>query len=231
MLFEVPSLTGTIRLSFFSSMKFAPLLYFLFFPFGLIAQSGIGFGAGGNIGNVKFREGGKSTEHELRSLPGSVIAISYHLALAGGKTKKGKSAQHIVLDASYKSVSVKDNSSHLLTTWSFGFLSFAPNYQYTLVSKKRVTPFFSGGLAIDYLVNGMQSRGFEQYDLTNEIRRVNVSANVAAGLKYQVSENAHTSLHLGHLRGLRNLETDVNQTAYLHGWQLSAAIVFELHKK
>jgi len=212
-------------------MKFPSLIYLLIFPCGLYAQSGIGFGAGGNIGHVKFREGGQRTEHELGSLPGSVIAISYHVALASGKTKKGKSAQHVVLDASYKSVSVKDNSSHLLTTWSFGFLSFAPNYQYTLVSKKRVTPFFSGGFAIDYLVNGMQSRGFEQYDLTDEIRRVNVSATLAAGLKYQVSENAHTSLRLGHLRGLRNLENDADQTAYLHGWQLSAAIVFELHKK
>jgi hypothetical protein len=192
-----------------------------------VAQQ-IGFGLGTTIQNLSYTNSDGVKADQLTGLPAAAISFSYLQTL---KTKsKAAFSNSIMVQLGYKGGYLKDEGSHLLTTWSMNFLSASAGFVSHHNSKRKTNPFFGAGIVTDALISGTQNRGFEQYDLTDDLKILNLSAKIFTGLSYKISNEANCSLELNYLRGFRNMEKSAEQSAMLHAWQLSATLFFQLKK-
>lgn len=197
-------------------------------PSVVVAQQ-IGFGLGTTIQNLSYTNSDGVKADQLTGLPAAAISFSYLHTL---KTKsKAAFSNSIMAQLGYKGGHLKDEGSHLLTTWSMNFLSASANFISQHNSKKRANPFFGVGIVNDVLISGTQNRGFEQYDLTDDLKVLNVGAKIFTGLSYKISNEANCSLELNYMRGFRNMEKSADQSALLHAWQLTATLYFQLKKQ
>jgi hypothetical protein len=192
----------------------------------------VGFSIGGNFNRIRFKNSEGVVNGNLKGLPGAAVAICYQSEILRSKTERRyKPTNFLSVELGYKSGQFTDKGSQVLTTWSLNYLSTGLAFKHYRSSKKNVNPFYAGGFISDFLISGVQSRGFEQYDLTEDIKKINLSITAEAGLLYTISDKAHCSLSLAYLRGLSNLEKDSDQKAMIHAWKLSATVFFNLKKE
>lgn len=196
------------------------------------AQSKVSFSIGSNYSQVRFRNSAGDLNENLRGLPAAKISLAYEHALEKANARKEfDPSDHIGVSLGYKSGQFKDKASHVLTTWTTNYISVGVDYFHRTGSKKPIHFMYGGGLVNDFLTSGVQSRGFEQYDLSQDIRAKNFSAALHTGLFYRISDFSQCALKLSYLKGLTNIEKDENQTARLNAWQLSAVVFFDLTKR
>ena len=210
-------------------MKTILALLLIFYTLSVHAQRRVGFSIGGNYSDIRFKNSAGDVNENLKGLPGASITAYYQFEILKRKTEKRFNPSNFLSpEIGYKSSQFSDKGSNVLTTWSLNYLSTGLAIKHYRNSKKTVNPFYGGGFITDFLISGVQSRGFEQYDLTENIKKINVSITAEAGLLYTISDNAHCSLSLAYLRGIYNLEKDPGQTAMIHAWKLSATVFFNL---
>jgi len=192
------------------------------------SQSSIGFSLGGNFSQVRFKNSDGVLDEDLKGLPGTSATLFYFLQLANGKKGNYAFANLLGVELGYKSSKFQDKANSLLTTWNLQYLTGQLTFRHVVLSDHRVNLFFGSGVAIDYLRGGTQTQGFNQFEITEDLNRVNLSILVETGLKYNISEDAYTTLRLGYLRGLTNLEKDPEQEVFIHAVRLSIAVLFYL---
>lgn len=214
-------------------MKKYYLLVLLNLLFAIVsAQSKVSFSIGGNYNQVRFRNSSGELNKDLRGLPAVKVSLGYEHALEKKNTQKGFGpSNHVGLSLGYKAGQFKDKSSHVLTTWALNYLSGSLEYFHRTSSKRPTHFMYGGGVVSDFLISGVQSRGFEQYDLGQDIRKNNISIAIHSGLFYKISDFSQCALKLSYLKGLTNVEKDQNQSAILNAWQLSAVVFFDLSKR
>ncbi|NBP67939.1 MAG: hypothetical protein EBU52_04275, partial [Cytophagia bacterium] len=142
----------------------------------------IGFGLGTTIQNLSYTNSDGVKADQLTGLPAAAISFSYLYAL---KTKSAF-ANSMLAQLGYKGGHLKDEGSHLLTTWSMNFLSASAGFVSHHNSKRKTNPFFGAAIVTDVLISGTQNRGFEQYDLTDDLKILNLSAKIFTGLSYKI---------------------------------------------
>jgi hypothetical protein len=191
----------------------------------------VGFSLGTNMQNLAYTNSAGVKSEQLVGLPAASISFSYMQRLQKKSRSKALQNNYLVLQAGYKTGQLKDKGSHLLTTWSMNFISGSLNFVSQHNTKRKTNPFYGAGVVNDLLISGTQNRGFEQYDLTNDLKSFNLSAKIFTGLSYRISDEANCSLELNYLRGLRNIEKSQGQSALLHAWQLSATLFLHLKNK
>lgn len=191
----------------------------------------LGFNLGTNLQNLAYENSSGVKSAQLIGLPAATISFSYLHNLPGKGKSKGSWNNYLIAEVGYKGGQLKDKGSHLLTTWSMNFLSGSLNFVSQLNTKRKANPFFGAGIVSDLLISGTQNRGFEQYDLTNDLKSVNMSAKIFTGLLYHISDEASCAIQVNYLRGLLNIEKSQGQPALLHAWQLSATLFLELKSK
>lgn len=206
-------------------MKQVVITMLLIIPSIAFAQQ-VGFSLGTTIQNLSYINSDGVKSDQLKGLPAASISFSYLQALQA----KGSFANSVMAQVGYKGGHLKDKGSHLLTTWSMNFLSASAHFISQKKSKRKANPFFGAGIVSDFLMSGTQNRGFEQYDLTNDLKTLNLSAKILTGLSYTISKESSCSLDLSYMRGFRNMEKSAEQSALLHAWQLSATLFFQLKK-
>jgi hypothetical protein len=196
------------------------------------AQSRVSFAIGGNYNQVRFRNSNGNLNEDLRGLPAVNVSLGYEHALEKVNTSNDSDpTNHIGLTLGYKSGQFKDKASHVLTTWTINYLSTSVDYFHRSGSKKPMHFMYGTGLVNDFLVSGVQSRGFEQYDLSQDLQKSNLSFALHSGLFYRISDFSQCALKVSYLKGLTNIEKDTSQSARLNAWQLSAIIFFDLSKR
>lgn len=211
-------------------MKTIIVALLIFYALSAHTQSRVGFSIGGNYNTIRFKNSAGEVNDNLKGLPGAAITMYYQVEVLKSKIEKRfKPSNLLSVELGYKSGHFSDKGSQVLTTWSLNYLSTGLAFKHYRSSKKSVNPFYGGGFISDFLVSGVQSRGFEQYDLTDDIKKINLSITAEAGLLYTISDKSHCSLSLAYLRGLSNLEKDPGQKAMIHAWKLSAAVFFNLN--
>lgn len=191
----------------------------------------LGFSLGTNVQNLSYTNSDGVKSEQLVGLPAAVISFSYLHTFNAKSKSKTIFNNSIALQLGYKGGQLKDKGSHLLTTWSMNFLSGSLNFVSQYGTKRKTNPFYGVGIVNDLLISGTQNRGFEQYDLTNDLKALNLSAKIFTGLSYRISDEASCSLELNYLHGLRNIERNQKQSALLHAWQLSATLFLQLKNK
>jgi hypothetical protein len=196
------------------------------------AQSKVSFSIGGNYNQVRFRNSAGVLNENLRGLPAVNVALAYEHALEKiGSRSEFNPSNHVGVSLGYKSGQFKDKGSHVLTTWSTNYLSSSLGYFHRTGSKKPIHFMYGGGIVYDFLISGVQSRGFEQYDLSQDIKKANLSVAAHSGLFYRISDFSQCALKISYLKGLTNIEKDENQSARFNAWQLSAVVFFDLTKR
>lgn len=193
------------------------------------SQSSVGFSFGANFGQVRFKNSDGVLDESLKGKPGASATLFYFLQLANKGKKNRAFANLLGVEAGYKFNKFEDKESSLLTTWDMQLLTGQLTFRHVRLSNHRVNLFFGGGLAVDYLIAGTQTQGFSQFDITEDLNKVNLSLTAETGLKYDISSDAYTTLRLGYLRGLSNLEKDPDQQTFVHAIRLSIAVFFYLN--
>lgn len=191
------------------------------------AQSRIGFSAGGNYTQVVYKNSSGERYNSLKGLPGFGVGA---ILESGVGSKQSRFLSALQLKLGYKSSQFKDGQSNLLNTWSINSVSASTGFVLSRNARKTLNEFYGIEVIHDFMVSGIQNRGFIQYDLSDALKKYNMSVALTSGLNYTISDFSHCSLWISYSRGLSNLERDVNQTARFHAWMLSAAVYFSLHK-
>jgi|GEM_PF-3031826 len=208
-------------------MKYLFLFLLPVFSLPIYAQSWVGFSFGGNFSQVRFTNSDGVVNKNLKGLPGTTATVFYQRSIS--KEKKMYSATNLIgFELGYKSSRVQDKASSLLTIWNMHYLTNSLTFRHNSNSKRKANPFYGGGVVLDYLMSGTQNRGFNQFNITEDIKPLNVSVTVETGLNYHISDDANTTLRLAYLRGLANLEKDPSQQAYIHALRLSITLFFNL---
>ncbi|MCF6359232.1 MAG: PorT family protein [Cyclobacteriaceae bacterium] len=211
-------------------MKYIFLVIILTLSLLSNAQQSVGFSLGGNFSNVKFKNSSGVVDKNLKGLPGITATMLYSLKL-NEQTKKKQSAHLLGIEAGYKSSKFEDKENSLLTTWQMQYITSVLTYRYSPNFLSKTGLFFGGGLSYDFLLSGSQTQGFSQFDITEELSRVNLSINIETGIRYNISDEAYTTLLVSYLRGLNNLEKDLNQQATIHSFRVAATVFFRINRK
>jgi len=209
-------------------------LFLFFFTLSLLpanGQSWVGFSFGGNFSQIRFKNSDGAVNIDLQGLPGTTATIFYQRDIAKNKKVRYSATNLIGFELGYKSNRIQDNASGLLTIWNMHYLTGSLTFRHNSNSKRKANPFYGGGLVLDYLMSGTQNRGFNQFDITEDLKPLNLSLTLETGLKYHISDEVNASIRLAYLRGIANLEKDPGQQAYIHAWRLSIAIFFKLENK
>ncbi len=210
-------------------MKAIMLLSSMFLFTRLTFAQHVGVGIGTTLLNVRFESEEDPVKHNLESLPGATASVFFIKTLGQSEDETSLNIHQVYAEAGYKSGRVTDEADQLLSIWSLHHLSCSFVYRYTRILGEKANPFLGGGAAYDHLLEGTQSQGFMQYDLTDHLTRSNVSAIAEAGVAYHISEDSFATFSLSWSGGLANVERDVRQKAYLNSIKLSLATFFKLN--
>jgi len=211
-------------------MKYLLLFFLVFYSLSAQAQNRVGFSFGGNFSQIRFINSDDVVNKDLKGLPGTTATFFYQHDISNKKKQKHAASNLAGFELGYKSNRLQNNASNLLTVWNMHYLTGSLTFRHNSNSKHKASPFYGGGLVVDYLMSGTQNRGFNQFDITEDLKPLNVSLTLETGLMYHISDEANASLRLAYLRGLANLEKDPGQQAYIHAWRLSIAVFFNLKK-
>jgi len=203
----------------------AGLLLTGFFTYG--QKTWVGFSIGANHSQLRYKNTKGVLDENLKGIPGGTASIFLQTQVFDKKkSARYPAATLLSTEIGYKSTKIKDKASTILTTWSLHYLTANLTLRRKANSKKKVNPFYGGGLVADWFASGTQNLGFEQYDLKEELQPLNFSITAEAGLTYFVGDDSFGTLGLSYLRGISNLETSPDEQALLHSIKISMAIFF-----
>lgn len=194
-------------------------------------QSWVGLGIGASTSRLEFTGTDGIRNRDLAGLPGVSTSFFYQQKVSKKNQKKFSSKTVLSTELGFKSARIKDRESSLLTTWSMQYLTGNLTLRRRVGSKHKVNSFYGVGLFTDYLLSGTQNKGFEQFDLTNDLRRRVAGVIAEFGLSYYHSDDSYSTLKLSYLHGISNLEKDPGQKAFLYVLKISASVFFEFNSK
>lgn len=210
-------------------MKYIFIIPLILLSFLGNGQHAVGFSLGGNFSSVNYKNSNGVSDKSLKGLPGIISTFNYRYNI-GYKVRR-KSVHQIGIDTGYKSSKFEDKESSLFTTWNMQFISTAIAYRYYPYYRKKTGFFFGGGIVYDFLLSGTQTQGFSQFDISKDLAPSNLSVNIETGIKYNISYDASTTLTIGYLRGLTNIEKDLSQQAFIHSFKIAASVFFRINTK
>jgi hypothetical protein len=189
------------------------------------AQTWCGLGASGNLGTITYQNSQFEKHENLKGYPGAAISFLYLTRIPGTLPQKAYAPNDLLTtEVGYKSTHIKDESTHL-TTWSFNYLTGSIGARHYHKPKEVMNFYFGGGIVADLLLTGTQLNPSGQYDLTRDIRRVNIGVAADVGVHYRVTEDNFCSIGIGYQRGIRSVEKDRNLRAWFHSWRITIAMV------
>lgn len=195
------------------------------------AQTWFGLGAGGNQAFNYFENSEGVKNETIQGVPGAYVSFYFQAQLP--KTRKDPRIQLptalMHFELSYKKSVMEDKSQALINRWSLDYLSFSAGYRYVFTSKKVISPFLGAGVTADWLLNGVQQRGFEQYNLKNDLNDLNLGIYPEVGVSYTISYQVLGTLGMSYMHGISNLESN-GQTSRLSGLRLGVSAFFKLSK-
>ncbi|HEY0653369.1 MAG TPA: hypothetical protein VGD65_09585 [Chryseosolibacter sp.] len=203
-------------------MKTLPLVFLFITTHALAQDPAIGLQVGSTLAGLRFRDAnGRVTR--LSPMPGLDTKVAFTQPIRTSKKVNWSMA------LGYKSVQLRDRENQVASRWSINMATFATTIHYDLVSTKRIRVNSGLGAEGNFLFNATQSRGFEQYVITNRVKRSNVSLLLDWAVEYQISAEAFCSIEALFFNGFTNVERDPGQSAYLRGFTPSIAIHFNLN--
>lgn len=212
-------------------MKYVISIILLFSLHRTNAQRWVGVGIGANQSQLQYTNSLGIKDENLRGLPGVNASFFFLQRVSKKKAKRFPPKTILSTEFGYKSIKIKDTKSSLLSTWSLQYLTGNIILRKHINSKHAVNAFYGGGLALDYLLSGSQTEGFEQFDLTEDLKRSNTSLTAEFGITYFQSHDSFSELKFSYLRGLSNLEKSNDQKALLSAFKISGSVFFELTNK
>lgn len=192
------------------------------------SQQWVGLGLGGHLTDVDFTNNAGEKDDRIKGIPSMYTSFFYQRDLGANK-KESESRNSILLEAGYKKGTSKNSESTTLETWTMDFISVGMQFRHYVGTKSPVSPFFGIGGTLDYLFAGVQQEGLEQYDLTGDLKSINLGVVGESGLSYYIDQNVISTLSLSYTRGITNME-EGNQTARISGFRLGLGIFFQLNK-
>lgn len=209
-------------------MKLLFTLFLVLLTYKIQAQTALGFGAGGNFSQVSFKNSSGTKDKSLRGLPGITATVLYHQNLTSPVVRK--KIRHVLgMEAGYKSAKFEDKENSLLTTWQMQYITTDLSYYFFPDYTTKVGWYLGGGPTFDMLISGTQTQGFNQFNITKDLAKFNISIGIESGINYRISKEAYTSIRVAYLRGLNNLEKDPNQHSYIHSFRITALVFFNFH--
>lgn len=182
----------------------------------------IGLQVGSTLAGLKFRDA-NGIVTQLSPMPGLDAKVAFTQSLRGMQKVSWSMA------IGYKSIQLRDRQTQVASRWSINAASYLATMNFSVVSKKRIRVNSGIGLESNLLFSAFQSRGFEQYVISDNIRKLNLSIAIDWAIEYQISNEAFCSIETSFFKGLTNLERDPSQTARLYGFTPSIAIHFMLN--
>lgn len=197
----------------------------------LTGQKAVGIGIGANSGSVKFgTDGDNTTAQHLRGVVSGNASVQFQFSLE--ESWRAKVTRSVLCaEVGYLPMKIRDDNTHLLTSWSMNFITTRLAYRHhpnSLTIGMRTNFFWGVGVSGNFLINGTQQRGFEQYNLKYELRKSGLQALAEAGLRYAISNETFSTLSLEYDHGLTNLEKDPGQRAYVRYWKVNLTLFFDL---
>lgn len=196
-----------------------------------ISQNWVGLGIGASTSKLMFTDTNGLRNRDLVSLPGASASFFYHHRISKENWRRFSSTTVLSAETGFKSARIKDRESSLLTTWALQYLTGNLTIRRNVGSKHKVNMIYGAGLFADYLMSGSQSKGFEQFDLTNDLNRRAAGLITEFGVSYYQSDDSYSTLVLSYLHGMSNLEKDEGQVATLHLLNISVSVFFEFREK
>jgi hypothetical protein len=194
----------------------------------LRAQHSVGPSIGGTLSGLRYITSTGQRLSNLKGAPGFIAAIGYQHE-SPGKSKAPRKC--ISADLGYQTINFRDSESHIATTWALRYTFATVGFRLLNTKNKRVHPYAGISVAVGLLSGGSQQRGFEQYNITENIRPINVSAGIDGGILYNISDEAYCLFSIGYQRGLSNIEKDPQQRATVNVARVAMAVYFRLSKK
>jgi len=205
------------------------LIFLLSLAYGTLAdaQAWVGIGLGGHLNDVSFFNSSGVKDERIQGILSTYF--SFYLAHDLGQRRGPDISRNtLFFQAGYKKGVSRNKESSVLEKWTIDNLSTSLTFRRMIQSRRLVNPYLGAGLGVDLITGAAQQEGFEQYDLTDDLKRVNVSAIAEAGLTYFISHDIYGTLGASYLHGLTNLEKNPAQTAHVHGWKVGIDIFFQL---
>ncbi|MGL1886613.1 MAG: PorT family protein [Reichenbachiella sp.] len=208
--------------------KLIPILLFAFITLEANSQVSVGLGLGGNTTNARYKNGEGKLNANLNGMPGAYFSgvVQFNLGHEGSYFKN-KRMNAFVLGVGYKKGQIKDKESAILKTWQLDYIASELLFRHYIKSKKKVNPYFGGGLFADYVISGIQQEGMVQYDLTQDIKSINFGLEAEIGIDYWISHEAFGTLGFAYCHGLSNLEMS-DESLKIHTFKIGIAIFFSL---
>ncbi len=200
------------------------LLTIATFSFG---QKWVGIGLGGHLTDVDFTNSQGVKDSRIKGVP-STYASFYLLFDLGTVKRMDQPKSALALEVGYKRSNSKNTESPTLETWTMDNLSTSLAFRRFFQSKRTVDPYLGAGVNLDVLLGATQQEGFSQYDLTQDLRTLNLSAIAEAGISYFISREVYGILGTTYLRGLSNLEKADGQTVRINGFKVGVSVFFQL---
>jgi hypothetical protein len=219
-------------LEFSLSISMSLRSFFIFIsvviPTCLCAQHSVGPSIGGTLSGLRYITSSGQRLSNLKGAPGFIAAIGYQHE-SSGKSKTARTC--FSADLGYQTINFRDSESHIATTWALRYTFAAVGFRLVNSKNKRVHPYAGASVAVGFLSGGSQQRGFEQYNITDNLRPINFSAGVDGGIFYNISDEAYCLFSIGYQRGLSNIEKDPQQRATVNAARVAMAVYFRLSKK
>lgn len=217
--------------------------YFLFLLAMVIASYGfcqktgnpkyqsIGISVGANQPNLIFKDAEGIRNKDLKGIPGITADISYQFGLNYPEDRsRFPLLTTLQFRSGYSNYKLRDNASTIVTNWMMQYWTNSLLLSQYLDSRKRVNPFYGIGLYLDYLIGGVQTSGFDQYNMTDSIERLSCGISGELGLTYQTSDESQIAINIGYSGGFNNLDKDEGEKAFLHSLFIQASTHFKLTK-
>lgn len=206
-------------------------LILMLFMLHLSAQQ-LGVGFGGNISGIKYKSNGQK-QSEIHGLPASnaKILLTIHHQNKKNSRKRNADRTYTLYSIGYAGARLNEKRSSISSNWMMHYLRLSMGVNRTLNYRKKVAPVFGLGISLNYLMTGQQEYGNEQFDLTSELRRTSTGITGRAGISYTASAENTINFLLGSTFGLTNIDRDLNESAKLTEWSLTAEALFRLKQK
>ncbi|MEQ9402891.1 MAG: hypothetical protein RIM99_04845 [Cyclobacteriaceae bacterium] len=190
-----------------------------------------GFGLGGSMAMLDFTNEEGIVNKDLKGIPGVTASFLLQYTLKQATGSKFAPRTSLTWKSGYANHNLKDKSNNVVSRWSMHYWSNSLTVFRHLDSRQKVNPYFGAGLFSEFLTGGTQTLGFEQYDLTEFVNRLNWGASIDLGISYRTANDAFSTMGINYSRGLTNLDKDEGQEALLHHFQIYVTTLFEFTKR
>jgi hypothetical protein len=119
--------------------------------------------------------------------------------------------KHIIRpEVNYYQAGAKSSLDNLALGWKLNYLGLGCGYAYKVLSRKTILLSAGASLGLDFMTNGEQTIGNEQYNITEIelLKRLNVGSNLFANVKFKVTETLYLQFEYRLGFGLNQIEKD-----------------------